>query len=362
MNWASGLISLYDSNPDSVGKICCDADGKNPYTLFPLFHSSAMADIEVTLTGSGDFIKAAWIEKEKRFTVIPVTEESNCRTSGIAPHPLCDNLQYLAKNLGDYLKSPKKGLRQYHADYMRQLEGWASSGYSHNTVQAVYQYLAAGDLVADLIKAGVLTREDGGYLEDDAAKLFVRFLIRNEDEDIPCWLDKSLQEAYIGYYKNKEKPMVQDYLTGEMQRQCCLHPKKIRSDGDGAKLFSAGDKKYFTYRGRFSDREEAFEVGEDTSQKLHSALNWIIRKQGKAFGSMSIAVWESVMKCLPSWDAGTDELLDIEKADVLKDPVSPQIAKRFYSALYGYQNEIEPNSNVILIAVDAATPGRLSLV
>ena len=56
--------------------------------------------------------------------------------------------------------------------------------------------------------------------------------------------------------------------------------KKIRNEGDGAKLISANDSQNFTYRGRFITKEEAFAVGNETSQKLHNALKWIIRKQG----------------------------------------------------------------------------------
>ncbi len=37
-------------------------------------------------------------------TIIPVTEKSGSRTAGKEPHPLCDNLRYLA---GDYKNTIK---------------------------------------------------------------------------------------------------------------------------------------------------------------------------------------------------------------------------------------------------------------
>ena len=100
MSWVNDLISLYDNNSDAAGKIFSDRNGKQ-YTLFPLYHSSAMADVEVTITGKGKFITATLIEKENKFTVIPVTEESNSRTANVAPHPLCDTLLYLAEGYGE---------------------------------------------------------------------------------------------------------------------------------------------------------------------------------------------------------------------------------------------------------------------
>lgn len=363
MNWAKELIDLYDSNIEGVGKIFSDKDGKNKYTLFPLYHSSALADIEITITENGEFLGASLIEKEDRFTIIPVTEESNSRTNGMCPHPLCDNLQYLSKGLKDCVRNAKPDIGKYHASYMAQLGDWLDSLNSHQTVRAIYQYLDSGTLLTDLLHVGIITLEEDGYLPDGAEKRFIRFLTcaDGKSEPAPCWLDKSLQEAFIRYYESMQKPKVLDYLTGEMQRACSLHPKKMRNDGDSAKLFSAADKRFFTFRGRFSTADEAFQIGAKSSQKLHSALNWIIRKQGKAFDSMTLVAWESSLKGVPSWDAGTDQIeenVSWEDADL----TNTRIAKRFYSALYGYEKEITPDSRMVLMAFDAATPGRLSFI
>ena len=73
-----------------------------------------------------------------------------------------------------------------------------------------------------------------------------------------------------------------DYLTGERQTVSYLHSKKIRNEGDGAKLISSNDEANYTFRGRFSTKEQAFAIGNETSQKMHNALKWIIRKQGRS--------------------------------------------------------------------------------
>ncbi len=95
-----------------------------------------------------------------------------------------------------------------------------------------------------------------------------------------CWKDRSLQERYISYVRSREKEQGLCYLTGNTEAISYLHSRKIRNEGDGAKLISANDSQNFTYRGRFVSKEEAFAVGNETSQKIHNALKWIIRKQG----------------------------------------------------------------------------------
>lgn len=363
MSWVNDLISLYDNNSDAAGKIFSDRNGKQ-YTLFPLYHSSAMADVEVTITGKGKFITATLIEKENKFTVIPVTEESNSRTANVAPHPLCDTLLYLAEGYGEAVSDPKKNINDYHRAYMQQLWEWMMSVYTHKTVRAVYHYLENGSLLNDLIESKVITLDDKGFIADKNSKPFVRFLIAGENSEEPerCWEDRSLHKSWIQYYRSMERPEVLDYLTGRMQRECVFHPKKIRNDGDGAKLFSGADKLNFTYRGRFTDRAEAVTIGEESSQKIHSALNWIIRKQGKAFDSMTLVVWESSNNDIPAWDDGTEDILGYETSDVIDDDTNESLAKSFYSSLYGYGNELSADSKVHLMEFDAATPGRLSFV
>ena len=46
-------------------------------------------------------MNAELVDLNDKLTIIPVTEKSGSRTAGKEPHPLCDNLRYLA---GDYTK------------------------------------------------------------------------------------------------------------------------------------------------------------------------------------------------------------------------------------------------------------------
>lgn len=157
-----------------------------------------------------------------------------------------------------------------------------------------------------------------------------------------------------------------------------LHAKKIRNEGDGAKLISANDSQNFTYRGRFIEKEEAFAVGSETSQKIHNALKWIIRRQGNFFDTLVLVTWEAgkqeekEAEEMPEWDAGTDEIMSAFKMDIgalyversqdEKWDGKQLTAKMFGKALNGYRRKVKNTAHMILLGFDASTPGRLAMV
>ena len=178
-----------------------------------------------------------------------------------------------------------------------------NSDYCHEKVRAIYLYLKKNTLVHDLVSEKVIKLNEQNQIDDKESiqgivqtKAFVRFIVRLADADIlepttdECWKDRTLQDCYIKYVRSQEKEKGLCYLTGNTEAISYLHSKKIRNEGDGAKLISANDSQNFTYRGRFAEKEEAFAVGNETSQKIHNALKWIIRKQGTFFDTLAIIV------------------------------------------------------------------------
>ena len=204
-------------------------------------------------------------------------------------------------------------------------------------------------------------------------KAFVRFIIRSSNPDLfelktdECWKDRTLQDCYINYVRSREKEKGLCYLTGNMEAISYLHSKKIRNEGDGAKLISSNDSQNFTYRGRFVSREEAFAVVNETSQKIHNALKWIIRKQGTFFDTLAVVTWESNRLSMPRWNADTEVIAseydwdDEEPEEIISDG-NAVTAEKFYRALRGYGKKVDNTSAMILLSFDAATPGRLSMV
>lgn len=405
MSWEEELIHLYDKNKSEVGKIQPKKFQKNGktettyYVLLPPFHTTVTAQITVTINAEGEFLEASKVGSEDKLTIIPVTEKSGSRTAGKAPHPLCDNLRYLAGDYGKYVQDKKGDVGSYHELYMEELEKWHLSPFSHEKVDAVWEYLKKGTLIRDLLQEKVLQQNEEGWLSDEVKiegvaqnMAFVRFIVRGKNgmdtafEE--CWKDPGLWDCFIRYYRSLEGEKELDYLTGEMQTASYLHSKKIRNEGDGAKLISSNDEANFTFRGRFVTKEQAFSIGNETSQKMHNALKWIIRRQGKSFDSLTMVTWESDMKSMPPWDADTETITsaaegtaadegDAEYGEFFQDDpmdgweeekeADPaydgnfMTAKQFYRALEGYRSQVENTSHMILMALDAATTGRLSV-
>lgn len=397
MNWISELCDLYDKNEDRVGKIeYTIRKGKKgeeriPEVLLPIFHTSVMAQIAVDISENGEFLGARRVLDEDKTTIIPVTETSGSRTAGIEAHPYCDNLKYLAGDYMQYVKPGKKDFSQNHQLYMEGLKAWHLSEYTHKKVDALYAYLEKGTLIKDLVHCGVLILDDSGKLEEKdkiqnvaQADAFVRFCIIEKmdiTQDIlndakgefcpECWLDRTLQERYISYYRSilTEKDLC--YLTGEETAVTYLQPKKIRNEGDGAKLISSNDENNFTFRGRFANKKEAFAIGYEASQKAHNALKWIIRKQGHSWDGLCVVVWESDLQRIPKWYVDTDSICEEYEKWIAEEEETGKyadtgeaMAERFRKAMRGYGSveTLSQDSRIVLLAFDAATTGRLAMV
>ena len=385
MSYVNELIDLYNKNQDKIGVI--EYRGDIPYVLLPPFHTTVTAQITVTIDQNGNFMRAELVAQDDKMTIIPVTEKSGSRTAGKEPHPLCDNLRYLAGDYKDYYKDD--GV--CNELYMSQIEKWEKSTYSHEKVKAIYLYLKKATLIKDLVEQKIIKLNDNNQIDNKEnmegivqTKAFVRFIIRSTGEnlhrEIPdeCWKDRTLQDCYIKYVRSQEREKGMCYLTGNMESISYLHSKKIRNEGDGAKLISANDSQNFTYRGRFANREEAVAVGSETSQIVHNTLKWIIRKQGAFFDTMTIVTWESDQLSMPKWNMDTESIIteyeneqeendwdswddDWSEEEEVSDG-NPITAEKFYKALNGYGKKVDNTSNMILLAFDAATPGRLAMI
>ena len=420
MNWLNELYDLYEKNQYLAGEIeLVDKKAKNgsvktSLVLLPISHTTVTAQITVTIDTDGNFISAEPVAEEDKLTIIPVTAESGSRTAGKAPHPLCDNLKYLAGDYMDYYGGGKNGKEKNFSEnyqmYIKALQCWSESEYSHEKVNSIYRYLRKGRLIQDLVGTGVIRLDEQGKIaqkekiqavaQEDA---FVRFRVwdlgeldegaladRSGNSRAECWKDKTLQKCFIEYYRSLETKKGLSYLSGNVEALSFLQPKKIRNEGDGAKLISSNDEQNFTFRGRFSDKSQAFSIGYEDSQKAHNALKWIIRKQGYSWDSLYVVIWESDMKPLPCLHADTDEIGEdyeglceaelIADGDADMDEIREDYegwgdeeeqteylgtdeigASRFAAAMRGYGKCLGQSSRTVLLAFDSATPGRLAM-
>lgn len=363
MSWMSQLYHTYENN---IGK-----NQEDSITLTPLAHMNANAQIEVTLNQDGDFKAAERIEKEQAVTLIPVTEASAGRSSGIAPHALSDTLSYIAGDFSCYCREEKakKSAEEKFRQYMEQLTGWKESAYQHVKVDAIHRYLSQKTLIADLINAGIVTlAEDGAFADKKISgqpyeKAMVRFRVMciGATETDSTWEDVSLIDIYTQYFlSSQEGKRDLCYLSGSVQARTDNHPKGIVAANYGAKLVSANDSQGFTYRGRFQDADQAYALSYESSQKVHSALTWLVKKQGVYVGTTD----KRTFLC---WNPRGKKTLDILDPFVsLKDEEDRAAAdlpyrKKLMKTLQGYQNQFDDTDNVVIMALDAATTGRLSI-
>ncbi|HOG11115.1 MAG TPA: type I-C CRISPR-associated protein Cas8c/Csd1 [Smithella sp.] len=401
MSWIQKLYETYDACTGN--KHIPDID-----ELCPVGYSVQNAHIEVVIDKDGNFRRAALVDKNDSKTLIPVTEKSlTGRTSGVAPHALCDSLQYCA---GDY---EKYGDRQsYFDDYLAQLKPWANAEFRHEKVKAIYDYVSKKTLVHDLLDTKLLFEKDEKLaviektddkrkvrvfalnekaaqviVESDTlpplmkllafddkgiknqAKVFVRWKV--ESEDALCsetWKDKTLFDAWGKYLSLFDSIKGFCYVTGKTETEIAQkHPAKLRSGRDGAKLISSNDTSGFTFRGRFESASEAASVSSEVTQKAHSALRWLIgRKQAFRSGDQVFVTWAINGKSIPdpcanTWEFLGEEFHVAETATSVAGDVGQAFALRFNKKLAGYKASISDTEDIVVMGLDSATPGRMAI-
>jgi len=200
MSWIQKLYDTYEQ--------CSGAPQFANHPLLPISHTIQQAHVEITLDENGNFRRAQVIPKIE--VTLPATEKSAARTSGEAPHPLCDKIQYCAS---DYPKHGGKK-KSYYLGYSEQLTNWTESSFSHPKAQAVLEYVRKGTVVADLVREKVLCVDDDGVLlnttkpdqpapeifkyltakegERDQGDAFIRWRVEKPGDPIPeTWEDQS---------------------------------------------------------------------------------------------------------------------------------------------------------------------------
>lgn len=379
MGWMQKLYDTYERCEGLVGV----REGNKP-PLMPIYHTTQQAQVEAVVDTDGNWRSAGVIEeKGDRTTLIPCTEKSASRTSGPVPHPLFDKLEYIAGDYGNY-RDPKDS---HFEEYIEQLEGWCNSEFSHPKVRAVLEYLRKKTLMEDLIRTDALFFDESeknlpevwtGKKEDtppifkvcpkDQAGAFVRFKVvqagGEEDSESRIWEDRDVWQSFIDYQNSLETDRDFCYVLGKKVPVSTLSPKYIRRPGDGAKLISANDEKDFTYRGRFETPSQAFCLGQETTEKAHNALKWLIRRQAyvnRGNPDQVILTWRPDGGKVPDpCENSLDLMFDMEP-DAPPVTTGEEFASRFRRALAGYGEELRGGEDACVMGMDSATPGRLSV-
>jgi len=361
MSW---LFELYKTYENNFGKVGASHDKK---PLLPPFHSLQNAHLEIRIDQNGNFIDANPVtDKKDQEIIIPCTEKSASRTSGEEPFPLCDKIQYCAK---DY--SGKK--KHYFNSYYNLLKSWYVADPNNRFLAAIYKYVEKGTICQDLLSTG----KELVKKEQDLGGLFVRWVVEIPGEmETRCWKRTDLYDSWIKYCEKQEKINDICFITGKESPIAINHPKRIRNSGDSAKLISSNDKTEFTFLGRFKLNtinneqlsNQAAVVSVEVSQKAHSALRWLIDRQGFKNGDQVIVSWAPSGQKTPDIFADSYSLFDESDEEKVKalnvdsySDAGQLFARKLSKKIAGYRAELGNVDKIIVMGLDSAGPGRMAI-
>lgn len=337
-------VETYDAMASRAGIV--HEGEKEP--LAPISHIMARAHVEITLDQDGGFISAQAVDKEAPKIIIPVTEESAGRTSAPCAHPLCDQLGYVSPY------NEKK-----HTLYVDTLSNWANSESTHPKLQPILTYVRSGTILTDLLNAQLIQLTPEGGPSDE--KLMVCWVVNGLGEGLngPCWTDRALMDAFIGYSRRERTamPPALCMVSGTMEAPAGQHPKGIVPINGNAKLISANDSSGFTYRGRFDDAAQAATVGYAASQKAHSALRWLVANQSVSFGGRTFLCWNPQGIQVPKVTGPMGR----RNGSAQRAANPSQYQTQLREALSGWKEDLPQSADVVITAFDAATTGRLAV-
>jgi CRISPR-associated protein Csd1 len=375
MGLFQNLLETYEKCSAAVGIVQTDVDGNaiGKKTLLPIFHMTFKSQICLTIDQNGNFISASRDNKETTI-IIPCTESSSGRSSGIAAHPLCDQLDYVG------------GINEDKTtDYLGQLNAWKEN---IPVLNAIHTYISGKTIISDLRQHTIFKDSEYQTPSDESAekvldnekirKIGVRFTVRIGEGLLNVWESADLRNAWTAHLNSNSSAdgKVFDYMSGETVGSIAAqHPKNINSLTGNAKLLSCNDTSGFTFRGRFAEQNDAIIVDYTQSQKMHQMLRWLIANYGYAVDSQVIVTWavdgNTEVKAKPQYNSVElfDEM-EAEKteADILSgagSQVYADYAVKLNNLLQGYGSakNIMQHARKICIAVfDAATTGRMGLV
>lgn len=383
MSWTSELLEIYKYNCSSGRKF---SDGEPE--MLPIAHSTANAQIEVTISEDGEFRGASAVEKSDAKTVIPDTGKARTGKKP-TPYPLNDCLKYVAGDFKQFSsekpddnKKDKQDPAALHSLYMEQLKAWNNSEYSHKAVKAVLTYLLKSTVIYDCIKSGILQTDPktGKLMASQnfasqkniaADKAFVRFIVKYYDimEESRTWKNKDLQKCFTDYNQsivNKNSWQVCSVL-GEELPMPFSYPMQIIKNEAKAKIFSANDDEGFTYLGRFQNQEQAMSISYEATQKLHCALRWLIDSQSMYFGSMTLIVWASMLQKLPKLCSdsanmfGDEEELELQDSGNDESSTGKMYCSLLKKRIFECGKKFNLNTKVMIMGLDAANQGRISI-
>jgi CRISPR-associated protein Csd1 len=378
MSWIQKLYETYE--------LCADAPQFARDPPEPVSHTLTTTHVEIVLDQDGTFLRAVLLDREP--TVVPATERSRLRTgTNPPPHPLCDKIRCCAS---DY-KAFGGRKKAFFEEYIKQLRQWQARDVN-TKVHAVLGYVEKGGVVADLVRVGILYCDANGKLltewasdhptpqlfkmlspdkhnKRDQGDAVVRWRVQVSGDPVSAlWEDPDIRDSWISLDTSRDARRGLCIVTGEISPLAVKHPNGVRHRADMAKLISSDDRSGYTYRGRVDLPTQACGIGSAVTQKAHSALRWLIKRQGYQVDEQVFVAWASSGDSIPDPFADTASLLETAEVRGIIEPDIPyegdagqHFALRLRKAISGYRAKLVDADGVVVIGLDSATKGRMAV-
>ncbi|MGR5589870.1 type I-C CRISPR-associated protein Cas8c/Csd1 [Peptoniphilus grossensis] len=384
MSFLTALLNSYNYGLENnlVGNL----DDKSSLIL-PIYHNSMKSNgkniVEITINKKSELVDAKFLE-DGDIVIFPVTEDSVARSSGIAPHPLFDNFDYVMQENTNKSEA-----------YISQQEAWLNYD-EDEFVRIIHDYIIKEkvfeDILSKLFKEYKILKDKNVEFVDksdkkakkvtiDFSKVFLTFAVENYDgkKDLSLSENKDLQEKFIKYTKDifardKDTEEIICNISGEKDFLCLKHKPLIGS----ARLISQITANNENFLGRFDKPDETIKIGKESSQKIIQMAKSLLDGDNTArwLGEFTYALsWFSddiqnktdldptkkieIIDLGPLFDIAGEDLPQGNRNEGRKisDETSESIVKSFTSGKVLFSNE----SKYYMAIIDKVSNGRVAV-
>ena len=384
MSFLTALLNSYNYGLEN--NLVGNPDDKSSLIL-PIYHNSMKSNgkniVEIKINKKSELIDARFLE-DGDIVIFPVTEDSVARSSGIAPHPLFDNFDYVMQENTNKSEA-----------YISQQEAWLNYD-EDDFVKIIHDYIIKEkvfeDILSKLFKNYKITKDKNvEYIDNsekkakkvaiDFSKVFLTFAVENYDgkKDLSLSENKNLQEKFIKYTKDifardKDTEEIICNISGEKDFLCLKHKPLIGS----ARLISQITANNENFLGRFDKPDETIKIGKESSQKIIQMAKSLLDGDNTArwLGEFTYALsWFSddiqnktdldptkkieIIDLGPLFDLAGDNLPEGNRSESKKisDETSESIVKSFTSGKVLFSNE----SKYYMAIIDKVSNGRVAV-
>lgn len=384
MSFLTALLNSYNYGLENnlVGNL----EDKSSLIL-PIYHNSMKSNgkniVEIKINKKSELVDAKFLE-DGDIVIFPVTEDSVARSSGIAPHPLFDNFDYVMQENTNKSEA-----------YISQQEAWLNYD-EDEFVKIIHNYIIKEkvfeDILSKLFKEYKILKDKNVEFVDksdkkakkvtiDFSKVFLTFAVENYDgkKDLSLSENKNLQEKFIKFTKDifardKETEEIICNISGEKDFLCLKHKPLIGS----ARLISQITANNENFLGRFDKPDETIKIGKESSQKIIQMAKSLLDGDNTArwLGEFTYALsWFSddiqnktdldptkkieIIDLGPLFDIAGEDLPQGNRNEGRKisDETSESIVKSFTSGKVLFSNE----SKYYMAIIDKVSNGRVAV-